>query len=167
MPPFVIGWSTLLITLALFHMSVAGPLWIAARQTGQWTPALAALLVGGYAGFALSAWFVTRFHRRATAAALIFRMARVVLVTVLVVIIVELCGAAWVLLAATAPASPQQVEWSAPSAHQAKNTAIAETKGVTSGLTRSREVLRSWRRIVRRLTPTSGSKVPQPVDRKP
>jgi hypothetical protein len=104
MPPFVIGGSTLLITFALFHMSVGGPLWITARQTGQWTPALAALLVGGYAGFALSAWFVTRFHRRATAAALIFRTARVVLVTVLVVIIVELCRAAWVLLAADAPA---------------------------------------------------------------
>ena len=90
MPPFVVGWSTLLITFALFHMAVAGPLWITARQTGQWTPALAVLLVGGYAGLALSAWFVTRFHRRASAAALISRTARVLFVTVLVVIIVDL-----------------------------------------------------------------------------
>ena len=117
MPPFVIGWSTLLITFALFHMSVAGPLWITARQTGQWSLALAALLIGGYAGFALSAWFVTRFHRRATAAALIFRTARVVLVTVLVVIIVELCAAAWGLLAAAALAPPQQVDRHASATH--------------------------------------------------
>ena len=101
MPPFVIGWSMLLITFALFHMAVAAPLWITARQTGQQTPALVALLVGGYAGFAVAAWFITRFHRRATAAALISHTARVVLITVLVVIIVELCGAAWVLLAAS------------------------------------------------------------------
>jgi len=118
LPPFVIGWSMLLITFALFHMAVAGPLWITARQTGQWTPTLVALLVGGYAGFALAAWFITRFHRRATAAALISQTARVVLMTVLVVIIVELCGAAWVLLAAAAPAPPQQVEWSDSSPHQ-------------------------------------------------
>jgi hypothetical protein len=105
LPPLMIGWSMLLIILTLFHMAVAGPLWITARQTGQWTPALVALLVGGYAGFALAAWFVTRFHRRATAAALISHTARVVLMTVLVVIIVELCGAAWVLLAAAAPSA--------------------------------------------------------------
>ena len=90
MPPFVIGWSALLITFTLFHMAVAGPLWITARQAGQWIPAHAALLIGGYAGLALSAWFVTRFHRRASAAALISRTARVLFVTVLVVIIVEL-----------------------------------------------------------------------------
>ena len=96
----------ILITFALFHMAVAGPLWITARQTGQWTPTLVALLVAGYAGFALAAWLITRFHRRPTAAALISRTARVVLMTVLVAIIIELCGAAWVLLAAAAPALP-------------------------------------------------------------
>jgi hypothetical protein len=118
MPPFMIGWSMLLITLALFHMAVAGPLWITARQTGRPAPALAALLAGAYAGFALAGWFITRFHRRTTAAALISHTARVVLVTALVVIIVELCRAALVLLAAGAPAPPQQVEWSDSSPHQ-------------------------------------------------
>lgn len=118
-PPFVIGWSTLLITFALFHMAVAGPLWITARQTGHWIPFQVAWLLGGYASFALAAWFVTRFHRGAAAAGLIRHTARVVLVIVIAAIIIELCAAAVVLLAATAPAPPQQVEWSDPSPHQA------------------------------------------------
>jgi hypothetical protein len=122
-PPFVLGWSMLLITFALFQMAVAGPVWITVRQTGQWTTAVATVLIGGYTGFALAAWIVTRFHRRAAAATLIRRAARAVIVTVLVAIIVEVCGAAWTLLAATPPTPPQQ-EWTDRSPHQTTFVAV-------------------------------------------
>jgi hypothetical protein len=122
LPPFVAGWVTLLIAVTLFHMAVAGPLWIAARETGRGSPFQVAWLSGGYLTFALAAWFVTRFHRKAGAARVIRNTARVVLAIVIAAIIIELCATAAVVFAAAAPRP--QAEWSDPSPHTASFVAV-------------------------------------------
>ena len=91
-PSFVLGWFTLLLIATLFTMVAAGPLLIMARQTGQWPTPHVAWVVGGYASFAVSAWYVARFHRRPRGAALILRAVTIALVIVLAMIAFELRG---------------------------------------------------------------------------
>ena len=89
---FVLGWLTLLLLLTLFIMGAAGPLVIMARQTKQWSASHLASVVGGYACFAMSAWYVTRFHRQPARAALILRAATIALAIVIAMIAFELRG---------------------------------------------------------------------------
>jgi hypothetical protein len=91
-PSFVLGSLTLLLILMLFTMAAAGPLLIMARQTGQWPLSHVAWVVGGYACFAVSAWHVTRFHRRPAGSALILRAATIALAIVIAIIAFELRG---------------------------------------------------------------------------
>jgi hypothetical protein len=74
----MLGWLTLLLTFALVDLPVVARLRIDAYVTGQWMPWWAAAFCVSYAGFALSAWAVTRLHRRSPGPLLILHIAVVV-----------------------------------------------------------------------------------------
>lgn len=85
----IIGWSTLLITFATIDLPVISRLRIDGYLTGQWAPFWGAALLISYGGFTLSAWTVTRLHRRAAGPLLILHTAAVVVAMAVVAHIVE------------------------------------------------------------------------------
>jgi hypothetical protein len=85
----LIGWSTLLITFALFDLAVA-PLGRTGYQTGQWMPFWVAAFLIAYTGFAFSAWVVARLHRRTAGQLLILHTWTVVFTMAVSALIVEM-----------------------------------------------------------------------------